>query len=213
MIFNRLNLLRAAGAVALAMVAAGASQAAQADVVFDNLGSSQDFSEPAFGSSPLAQSFNSGSGGALDDIKLLLTSSTGLNPTGSLEVSLVANGATGPGSQIISLGSLMNSAVKAGSTGVFDFAPLAGTVLDAGTTYWIEISETTANGIEWLGSQDISGTGVDGSSFFDPDFGVTAAEDFGAFQMAVDVPEPETLTLLLGSLLGLGLVARQRRAQ
>jgi hypothetical protein len=211
MLFNSRKLLNFAASTALAAGLIATAMPAQANVVFDNLPAVQDITDTVFSDGPLAQSFNSGTGGALDDVQLLLTNSTTQFAGGSLQISLVADSSTSPGAKIISLGTLLNGAVPTSSTKIFDFAPVSSTLLAANTTYWIEISETAPNGIEWSGSDDLSGIGVANSFFFDADNGVNPASAFGAFQMAVAVPEPGTAALFMSGLLGLGLIFRRSR--
>jgi hypothetical protein len=212
MFVNFPNLPRlAASALLAAGLAVAAAPAARADVVFNNVTAFSDISDDVFGDGPLGQSFNAGNGGLLHDIALVLTSSTSLNPNGTFQVTLLADNGTSPGAQIVSLGSVANSAVSTSGSTTIDLAPVSSTFLTANTTYWVQLSELGPNGIEWLGSDDLSGVGVADSSFYDANFGVNPASAFGAFQMAVDVPEPGTVALFMSGLLGLTLL--RRRAQ
>jgi hypothetical protein len=110
---------------------------------------------------------------------------------------------------IAALGSLANSAISTSGFAAYDFAPLSGIELAANTSYWIEISESTPNGIEWAWSLDTSGPGVDGTNAANPSFGVFPVDGNGAYQMAVSVPEPAMLPVLGAGLL-LGLAWRHR---
>jgi hypothetical protein len=208
MFFNSRNLFRLAASTVLA---AGFAAAAHADVVYDNMGGVSDFSEAAF-NGPLAQSFNSGNGGQLNGIDLMLTSSSG-SLGGGIQITLVADNGTSPGATVVSLGTLSNGAVPTSANGTFDFKPLSDVDLAANTTYWVEISSLGANGIEWAGSSDLSDTGVAGQSLSDPGAGgVFQVSDVGeAFQMAVDVPEPGTVALFMSGLLGIALLRRRSR--
>ena len=208
---HKLFTLAATTALAAGFMAA-ATTASRASVVFDNLPAVQDITDTVFSDGPLAQSFNSGGGGSLNNVALLLTSASAINPTGTFQVSLLADNNTAPGATLVSLGTLRNNAVPTGGTALFDFAPLAQTLLSANTTYWVELSETAPNGIEWSGSDDLSGIGVADTSFSDADNGVNPVSAFGAFQASVEVPEPGALALMVGGLLSLGLIRRGSRA-
>jgi hypothetical protein len=208
MLPNSRNLLRLAASTALVAGLAAVSSA-RADVVFDNLAAASDFSEAVLGDGPLAQSFNSTNGGLLHDVQLELTSASPL--IGTIQVTLVADNGNTPGSTIVSLGTLSSSQVSTSSNQTFDFAPTATTFLAADTNYWIELSSLTPNGIEWLGSDDTSGLGVDGSFISVADAGTFPSDGNVAFQMAVDVPEPGTVALFMSGILGLMLLRRRAR--
>ncbi len=220
MFFNLTQLLRAAaGAATAALLFTVAVPAAQAGVVYDNLGSSSDFSDPVMSYGPLANSFTTGAGATnyLTGIKALLTSGSA-DVVGDIQVSLHANSGTAPGAELISLGSLSSAGITGNGFGVYDFAPITAYLLDANTTYWIEIEAADPNAVEWAWSSDLLATGVAGQSNYAALLGASTNQNAGgAYQMSVTVgalavPEPGSVALLA---LGLGLVVlvspRQRK--
>jgi hypothetical protein len=213
MFVNLHKLLHAAASTAMAgALIAAAMPTAKAAGLFDNLGSSQDGSDPVFGVGPLAQSFSTGAAGeGLIGVQLLLTSLSAAY-TGSIQVSLLADNFTSPGATLAVLGSLANAAVSTTSYEVYDFLPASTIDLAANTRYWVEIAESTPNAIQWSYSYDQTAVGVANASAYSSAFGVDPSSSYGAYQLAVDVPEPGTFALLTGGLFCLGLIRRSRVA-
>ena len=163
--------------------------------------------------SPLADSFSTGAqaGQVLTQVTALLKNDSA-DVIGDLRVSLHADSATGPGTLLATIGTLSSTAVSTADFAAYTFTPVAGVQLAANTTYWIEISAASPNAIEWSWSQDLTGTGVAGGSNYNAMFGVSPNSAFAPYQMsvAVAVPEPATMALMLGGL-GLGAAARRRK--
>ena len=146
------TLLRRRCAVAAAVLAglgAATVPAANAGIVINNLGSSQDGADPVFGVGPLAQSFRTGPvGGGLNDVGLLLTNgSTGFE--GSVDVMLLADNGGTPGATLDSLGVLEDSSIATNGFVTYDIVPAVAIGLTANTTYWIELATATPDAVEW----------------------------------------------------------------
>ena len=199
--------LRAVATLAAATLLALAAPAANAYVVYNNLSSSRDGSDPLFSFGPLADSFKTGAAGYLSGVDLLLTNGSA-DIVGDIQVSLRANNGNVPGAELMSLGYLSSSNVATTDFNVYTFTPVAAYMLAANTTYWVELISKGANAIEWSWSNDLTGLGVAGQSNYSQALGTNANSVFGPYQMAVTVPEPGSLALVG---LGLGLFAATRR--
>jgi len=201
-----------ASAAAIATVLTMASPA-NAATVYDNLGSSQDGSDPVFGYGPLANSFMTHAGaGFLTGFQALLKNGSS-SVAGDIQVSLHANSANAPGAALISLGSLSSASVSTAAFAAYAFAPVTTFLLSANTMYWLEIEASTPNAIEWSWSNDLLAPGVAGQLNYSAALGTNANSSFGPYQMSVTVaavPEPSLMVLTsLG--LGLTMVLSSRR--
>lgn len=196
----------------LAAALAAALPAAHADTLFDNLAASRDGADPLLSYGPLADSFRTG---AQADVVLTrvtaLLKNDSADVVGDLRVTLRADGVSGPGALLASLGTLSSAAVSTANFAAYAFTPSTRIALAADTTYWIAIEAVGPNAVEWSWSGDLSGTGVAGGANYNGLFGVSPNTAFAPYQLSVAVqavPEPATLALMLG---GLGLVAAARR--
>ena len=187
---------------------------AYAATVYDNLGSTQDGSDPVFSYGPLANSFvtSAGASAYLTGIQALLKSgSPGV--IGDIQVSLHASSGNAPGAALVSLGSLSSANVSTAAFAAYAFTPVTSFLLSADMQYWVEIAASTPNAIEWSWSSDLLASGVAGQFNYSATLGTNANNSFGPYQMSVTVaavPEP-SLVVLTSLGLGLTMVLSSRR--
>jgi len=206
--------LHAAAALAAAAILLTTATASNAGAVYDNLGSSQDGSDPLFSFGPLADSFTTGAAGSLGGVAVLLGSDSS-SIVGDIQVGLYADDGDAPGAELLSLGSLSSAAVSTAGFNAYGFTSASPFQLAADTTYWVEIVSASPNALEWSWSNDLSALGVAGQSSYSAALGTSANSDFGPYQMAVQVsPVPESSSISL-ALLGLAATAAavRRRAR
>jgi hypothetical protein len=189
---------------------------ATAGVLYNNLGAQTYFEDhvtdtgsQAFG--PLYASFSTGAhASGLTDLKLRLGADDPADG-GSLTVLLLSDAGLTPGAVLASLGTVFDSALSSAQTSVIDIPLDAAIALAADTRYWIELSSDNTSAT-WAYSFDLCGPGVAGD-YYDNVDGVypnNSSEWPGAYQMAVTaVPEPLSVTLLLGGLVGISVVRRR----
>ncbi len=219
MLFKLPTLLRQASlCLAFSSLFAAALPAAQAALVYNNLAAVQSGADPVYGFGPLANSFSTGAdGGTLRGVQALLIN-LGPDVVSNIQVSLLANSGTQPGTALVSLGSGSSANVSSAGFQTYSFAPLTAFDLAANTRYWVGISVAGINAIEWAFSSDLSLTGVAGEASYSNAFGVSpnasAAENgFGPYQMAVEVPEPGSLALVCLGLTGVVFLRRHSASQ
>ena len=214
--FDLLQTVRVAAPTMLAAFLFTTPPAVRAGVVYDNLASSQDGSDPLYGYGPLADSFTTGAAVpvVLSSVQALLRNGS-TSVVGDFTLSLRADADNAPGAELLSLGSRSSADVSTSSFGAYRFAPVTSFVLAANTTYWIEMLASTPDAIEWSWSNDLTAPGVAGQSSFSAALGSSANSVFGPYQMAVEValvPEPGTVALLFtGLALGMTMTTRRRR--
>ena len=185
--------------------AALASNNANADVLYNNLGAISDGDDAASTVGPLYDSFSTGSSPfSLDAIFYLVSGVP--SDGGTYNVTLYADNSGTPGSVILNFAGT-NDFILPGSPGVVDtsFVPY---LLTADTRYWVSISSTDS--IVWYRSLDTSEPGVAGE-FFANAYGVFPNSD-GPYQMAISgsvaaTPLPSTWTMLIAGFIGLGFFA------
>jgi hypothetical protein len=206
--------LRVAAALAVAATLLTAASASNASTIYDNLGASQDGSDPLFSFGPLADSFTTGAAGNLSGVTVLLGSDSS-SIVGDIQVGLYASTGGAPGAEVLSLGSLSSAAVSTSGFNAYEFSAASSFKLAANTTYWVEIVSSSPNALEWSWSNDLSAPGVAGESSYSAALGTSANSDFGPYQMAVEVsavPEPASIWLALLGMAATAVAVRRRAA-
>lgn len=189
--------------------------AAQAGIVFDNLASQRDGSDPLLSCGPLADSVRTGSeaGWVLSGVTALLKSGSA-DVVGDIRVSLHADSPGGPGALLATLGTLSSAAISTTEFTGYLFTPATAVPLQANTTYWIELEALSPNAVAWSWSGDLAATGVAGGYNYSALMGVSSNAAFAPYQMAVSVqavPEPAPLAMWLAGLVLLGVGRLPRR--
>ncbi len=205
---------------AFAAVALPASMGATT-ILYSNLASPNSASFSAVSSTSwAANSFSTDSNSYnLADVILSLE---GVSTTGTLTVSLYSSSSGKPGTDLMTLGTIADSAL---STSSFTQQTVSGNnfSLSPSTMYYIVLSGSTAGSpdADWERENGSTGTGVAGQSFgLSADSGTSwtthvVNSDFQPYVMQVDAgsgtPEPSTLLGALGGLAAiLGLRLRRR---
>jgi hypothetical protein len=154
----------------------------------------------------LYDSFTTGAAGQLIDLDLDLAGES--TSSGAVEVGLYADSSTEPGALIANLGSLSDSELSS-AIAIQSITLTANPFLEANTRYWIGLSGTTT--AEWSWSFDVSGPGVAGEFFSNPN-GTFNSSD-GLYQMSVGTgsssPEPPGVLLIVAGTGLLGLLRRR----
>nr|WP_315431498.1 choice-of-anchor R domain-containing protein [uncultured Albidiferax sp.] len=191
---------------------------AQASLVYNNLDAAQTGSDAVYGTGPLANSFTTdANGGTLNAIQALLMN-LGPDIASDIQVNLLSSSGGAPGSTLAALfNSLSSAGISSAGFAAYSLSLASGYTLAANTTYWIEIIAADVNAIQWSYSSDLSGVGVAGESSYSAAFGVSpnaqaAADGFGPYQMAVELPEPGSLALVGLGLAGVLVVRRRKQA-
>lgn len=215
----------------LAALALLTAQTARAEIAFDtiNYGTPVNFSGPiSDGTTVAGQSFFSTSQLDFASISVSLLAN---NPSdgGSAMVYLVADDGTGNANGVAGapdfgniqlIGKIADSLISNEDTGIpsiFTFTDVANT-LAASTQndeYWIVIDfGTYASSAEWVYNSDASGIGTSyQAAYSDANGGVypTNGTGFaGPFALEVNTPEPASIALLGGALVGIGFLRRRK---
>ena len=220
-------------AIAIGMTTLLLTTGAQASVVFDTVtgGSMEGYSGPGSdGSNIMATSFSTAGSPDFSSISLLMLAD---NPTdgGSVMVYLVPDDGTGAAvgtagspyfSGAVQIGSILDSSLSATSTATPSLITLSGvvnTLVTSNNEYWIAL-DATGSSAEWIyNSGSTAGSTANQSSYSDYNglYSDAGGATPGAFAMTVttqastsDTPEPASVTLLGGSLVGLGYFWRRR---
>jgi hypothetical protein len=134
--------------------------------------------------------------------------------TGNVQVSLLADAGATPGATLASLGSLPYANVSTAQFQAYGFVPTSAFQLIANTRYWIEVTGSSPNAIQWSWSDDIAAPGVAGQYSYSREFDVNPnSAGFGPYQMAVVLPEPGSLALVCLGLVVAGLRHSRPRSQ
>jgi hypothetical protein len=175
---------------------------APAQVVYDNTAAAPEGADPIQAFGPLYDSFNSGPGGLLSDVQILISGDG--TSSGAFSLDLFADNLTSPGALVGNI-ALVPDASLTTDPSLADFVTTTlGISLPADTRYWIGLSVFGSSGTTaaWSWSSDTSGPGVD-SEFVANVTGVYANDSFAPYQMSVTMttPEPASLSLLMAALI------------
>jgi hypothetical protein len=184
----------------------GLTSAANATVLYNNVGAGSSGTDSAGTFGPLADSFSTG--GSSFDLNAVTVIVDGAADGGSFQVSLLSDNSTSPGTVIATTGPISDSTLP-GTLTAETFGLTA--VLSPDTRYWIEISSAVgvSTSLNWSWSLDTSGTGV-GSEFYSNTFGVFSNVG-GPYQMLIsDAPEAPVWAMLLLGFGALGAAMRRR---
>ena len=213
--FDALHAVRATAVSTLTAALFAVTPAVHASVVYDNLASSQDGSDPLYSYGPLANSLRTGAAvpASLTSVQALLRSGSS-SVVGDFNLSLRADAGNAPGAELVSLGGRSSADVSTTGFAAYRFSPLAPFVLAANTTYWIEMVAAAPDAIEWSWSNDVTARGVAGQFNYSAALGTNANSSFGPYQMAVDValiPEPGSMALIFTGLALVTTMSTRRR--
>jgi hypothetical protein len=200
--FNLRGRIKLTGAITLLACLFLLAGAANATVIYDNLGFANDGVDfvANFGP-PLFDSFSVGPAGFnLADVQLLLQ---GTPSSGSLSVALYSDSSTSPGTLLTTIGTLSDNYLPS-TLAVVDFPLATPYALAANTRYWLVLNSINSSTADWGWSFDQTAIGVAGEYFGH------LTEVFGningPYQMRLsDVPLPGAVWLLGSGLAGLGL--------
>ena len=217
-----MNKLMASVAFATALVAGTAlvsNSASAATVLFNSLSATSGGTDTVTSNSsgsfgPLYASFSTGAGTYNQlQVQLLLQ---GKADAGGVQVSLLSDNSTAPGSSLTTIGTISDNQL----TGGLDTLSLTTSYsLVATTRYWVELSDLnlTNTSATWSWTLDYSGVGVSGE-YFSNDGHTSVYKnsgglvDGGPYQMEVSgsvsaTPLPSTWLMLLTGFVGFGFLA------
>lgn len=204
-----LNRMIAAGA----FVAAGlVPAAANATVLYDNIGLPSAGVDAASQNYPLLDSFSTGSQAVTVAGASLLVDAVNPGDGGLFLVGLVGDNSGSPSPVPLAFGAVLDSALSA-TLGVVYASFNAPVTLAPNTRYWfgIDLPPGGASSVQWSYSSNDAGVGVAGEFWFNTELGVRPNSE-GPFQAQLTgvVPEPSTWAMLLVGFAGLGFAAYRR---
>jgi len=187
-----------------------AAPANAAAISFDNLNATSVDADSITTFGPIAGSFSTdGFGTTLLEVSLKLS---GTADAGSVDVQLLSDSSTSPGSLLSTIGTLNDSLL---SSTLLNYTLTLATPfnLAANTRYWINLV-SNGSSANWAWSQDISGPGVAGEYISNIN-GVFANSSEAPYQMQVvtSTPEPAGYGILGFGLLGIATAIRKRYAE
>ena len=191
----RLTLALVAGLMVLSLTA-------QADILYNDLGSTTFTGDPVQSFGPSYNSFSTGASAfSLTDVMLRLDKTS--DSSGSISVGLYADSGNNPGGALVSIGTLMDSSLT-NSQANYDLTLTTPYTLAANTRYWIGLTgNNNGSSAEWDWTMDQSGTGVAGEFHSSKTLGTFAngwpyqMEVSGRASQLNPVPEPSSVILLI----------------
>ena len=207
---------------------------AKADVVFDSLNvapGSFNAGSDGFTEQPLAASFFTSGSPSFSNITLELAA-TAPADNGSIGVYIVPDDGTGgglgkagsptytPGGATFTaftgaqqVGTILDSSLTSSPQAVtVKIAPNTPTVSTSDGEYWVGLVYSGSSSAQWYFNSDGSGIGTANQADFNSNGGLGSFPvTTGAYEMAVETPEPASIAIVGGGLAGLGFF--RRRAQ
>ena len=207
-----------------------ATASANATVYFDNTSAVSAGSDgPAADATTIMAGSFTAAASDFSSINILLSASNSADG-GSALVYLVPDNGSGGSNGLAGAPTTENGL---GAFTNFGGAQLVGTILDSSLSaspslaslwvspsittqnneYWLELAPTAGASLAWSFDSDGSGTGVANQAYINNFAGgnlLPANDTDGAYQFSVETPEPATIAILSGGLVGLGFFRRRK---